>query len=135
MTKIQKKIKKTNIKNKKKIKYRHYIKDKAIIKFILEHSKKPAIDFSKIKIPSFMEITKNDYHENEKENKNLFNSDDLINKEKVNKKSGFISPKTYTFSISNNRQFWFINNKINIESKIKSSLFNKTIKFAFKELF
>ena len=101
----------------------HYIKDRAIIKFILEHSKKPKIDFSKIKIPSFMDITKNDFLENQKENKNLFNSKNLIMKEKGNKVSGFISPLTYKFRMLNFEQFWFIN-KNNNESKIKSALFN-----------
>ena len=33
-----------------------YIKDKAIVEFILQHSEKERIDFSKIKIPSFLDI-------------------------------------------------------------------------------
>ncbi len=34
-----------------------YIKDRAIVNFILQHSKKETIDFSKIKIPSFLDIS------------------------------------------------------------------------------
>ena len=37
-----------------------YIKDKAIINFILQHEKKISIDFSKIKIPPFLKCLKND---------------------------------------------------------------------------
>ena len=122
MTKIKRK---SNInKNKKKInksKKSHYIKDRAIIKFILEHSKKPIIDFSKIKIPSFIDISKNDFSENQKDNTNLFNSNDSSRKEKVDKKSGLIPPITFTFSIFNNQQNWAINLNSN-EPKIKSFL-------------
>ena len=35
---------------------RKFIKDKAIINFLLEHMKPIKIDFSKIKIPSFLEF-------------------------------------------------------------------------------
>lgn len=120
-SKINKKfIRKSNMKYKC-----HYIKDRAIINFILAHSKKPTIDFSKIKIPSFMDFTKNDFPENQKENNVLFNSNNLIIKKKENKILGFISPLTYTSSILNEDKFWFINtNNNNNESKIKSFLFN-----------
>ena len=37
-----------------------YIKDKAIIKFILQHETKISIDFSKIKIPPLFKCLKND---------------------------------------------------------------------------
>ena len=36
-----------------------YIKDKAIINFILQHERKVSIDFSKIKIPPFFKCLKN----------------------------------------------------------------------------
>ena len=42
-----------------------YIKDKAIIKFIKAHSKRQNIDFSKIKIPSFLDVT--EYNEEKDE--------------------------------------------------------------------
>ena len=36
-----------------------YIKDKALVNFILQHEQKVDIDFSKIKIPSFFKCLKN----------------------------------------------------------------------------
>ena len=36
-----------------------YIKDKALVNFILQHEQKIDIDFSKIKIPSFFKCLKN----------------------------------------------------------------------------
>ena len=42
------------VKKGKKYKYK-YIKDEGTINFILQHTQKPEIDFSKIKIPSFLE--------------------------------------------------------------------------------
>ena len=48
--------KQTQIKRAKKSKY---IKDKALIHFINQHSRKEAIDFSKIKIPSFLDLKNN----------------------------------------------------------------------------
>ena len=44
---------KTEFKLKKTKKQRKFIKDKAIVNFLLEHMKPAKIDFSKIKIPSF----------------------------------------------------------------------------------
>ena len=44
---------KTEFKLKKTKKQRKFIKDKAIVNFLLEHMKPVKIDFSKIKIPSF----------------------------------------------------------------------------------
>ena len=65
MTKISK-----NAKQSKKC----YITDKAIVNFIKAHSKRPKIDFSKIKIPSFLDLTGN---QQEKE-------DFLLNNTKTN---------------------------------------------------
>ena len=45
---------KTEFKLKKTKKQRKFIKDKAIVNFLLEHMKPAKIDFSKIKIPSFI---------------------------------------------------------------------------------
>ena len=51
--------KKDRKQNKKKAK-KKYIKDKAIVDFILQHSIKEPIDFSKIKIPSFLDSNTDD---------------------------------------------------------------------------
>lgn len=67
---------KTEIKMKKAKRRRKFIKDKAIINFLLEHMKPVKIDFSKIRFPSFSYFQ-------EKEEKN--NSD--LNKLFLNKKS------------------------------------------------
>ena len=40
-------------------KKKKYIKDKAIINFLLEHMKPVKIDFSKIKIPTFIDFLEN----------------------------------------------------------------------------
>ena len=57
-------------KNGKKYKYK-YIKDKGIKNFILQHTQKPEIDFSKIKIPSFLE----DFSKDEESFNNSFLKD------------------------------------------------------------
>ena len=44
----------------KRIHKRKYIKDNALVNFILQHSKKEKIDFSKLKIPSFSECLKSE---------------------------------------------------------------------------
>ena len=74
MAKTKSKVKRTERKRK-------FIKDKAIINFLLEHMKPVKIDFSKIRFPSFS-------HFQEKEEKN--NSDS--NQSFLNKKSD--NPKT-----------------------------------------
>ena len=51
---------------------RKYIKDKSLTDFLLQHLKKEQIDFSKIKIPSFLDFIKN---EEKEENKALKQSD------------------------------------------------------------
>jgi len=43
-----------------KAKARNLIKDKTLVKFILQHSVKEDIDFSKITIPSFSDVLKSD---------------------------------------------------------------------------
>ena len=67
---------KAEIKLKKSKRARKFIKDKAIVDFLLEHMKPVKIDFSKIRFPSFSYFQ-------EKEEKN--NSD--LNKLFLNKKS------------------------------------------------
>ena len=50
---------KTEFKLKKTKKQRKFIKDKAIVNFLLEHMKPVKIDFSKIKIPTFIDFLEN----------------------------------------------------------------------------
>ena len=66
-------------KNKGKKRARKFIKDKAIVEFLLEHMKPSKIDFSKIKIPSFL-----DYLESEGKKNNSNNSEEVRTKEYIN---------------------------------------------------
>ena len=61
-------VKKMEKSLKKKTKAK-YIKDKCVANFILQHLRKETIDFSKIKIPSFLEFVNNE----EKESKSFQN--------------------------------------------------------------
>ena len=66
-------LKSKKVKNEKKFKYK-YIKDKGIKNFIFQHSQKPDIDFSKIKIPSFLEdFSKDEEYFNNSINLPIFN--------------------------------------------------------------
>ena len=56
---------KTEIKTKKAKRRRKFVKDKAIVNFLLEHLKPIKIDFSKIKIPSFLEFEKDERRKGE----------------------------------------------------------------------
>ena len=49
---------KAEFKLKKSKRKRKFIKDKAVINFLLEHMKPVKIDFSKIKIPSYLNFQK-----------------------------------------------------------------------------
>ena len=60
------------------------IKDKTIINFILQHSKKEVIDFSKIKIPSFLDCLN---EEEEHSNKLIKKYPNKKNKEELNCKA------------------------------------------------
>ena len=51
---------KAEIKLKKSKRARKFIKDKAIVDFLLEHMKPVKIDFSKIKIPTFIDFLENE---------------------------------------------------------------------------
>ena len=66
-------------KNKGKKRAKKFIKDKAIVDFLLEHMKPSKIDFSKIKIPSFL-----DYLESEGKKNNSNNSEEVRTKEYIN---------------------------------------------------
>ena len=66
-------------KNKGKKRARKFIKDKAIVDFLLEHMKPSKIDFSTIKIPSFL-----DYLESEGKKNNSNNSEEVRTKEYIN---------------------------------------------------
>ena len=96
-----------------------YIKDKAIIKFIKAHSKRQNIDFSKIKIPSFLDISE----ENEEKEGFLFSSPKKIF---VQKKDNQILGRTiipaFRFQKKNLELLDF--KKSNNESSINSLLFN-----------
>ena len=56
------------IKNKRKKRAVKFIKDKAIINFLLEHMKPCKIDFSKVKIPSFFNILESEGKKNNSNN-------------------------------------------------------------------
>ena len=61
--------------SKKAIRPRKLVKDKAIVNFLLEHMKPAKINFSKIKIPSFL-----NFIENEKKdsiNSNIFQEENI----------------------------------------------------------
>ena len=51
---------KAEFKLKKQKRKRKFIKDKAVINFLLEHMKPVKIDFSKIKIPSYLNFLENE---------------------------------------------------------------------------
>ena len=59
MAKYNLKVKKTFSLSKKAKSQRKLVKDKAIVDFLLEHMKPVKINFSKIKIPSFLNFEKN----------------------------------------------------------------------------
>ena len=76
-------------KRKKKIKIikkRKYIKDKAIINFILQHSKQELIDFSKLKIPLFLESLKHEEEDLKYFKENFLNKRDELNNSYTNQK-------------------------------------------------
>ena len=56
---------KAGFKLKSKKRARKFIKDKAIVNFLLEHMKPAKINFSKIKIPSFLTFLETDADKNE----------------------------------------------------------------------
>lgn len=68
-----KSLKKKKLLKKKGIKY---LKDKSIIKFILQHEEKINVDFSKFKIPSFL-----DYLKGEEDKNNSFSRDNFLKDE------------------------------------------------------
>ena len=51
---------KTELKLKKAKRSRKFVKDKAIVNFLLEHMKPAKINFSKIRIPSFIDFSENE---------------------------------------------------------------------------
>ena len=98
-----------------------YIKDRAIIKFIKEHSKIQKINFSKIKIPSFIDIRKNkERNKDYKFSKNNLDSNNIFIGE--NKIISPISFPKLKLSILNYSTFGF--NQNNNNPKIHSLLFN-----------
>ena len=92
-----------------------YIKDKALIKFIKAHSERQNINFSKIKIPSFLEPTEDeqDFHKRKKK---------TFGGKKENKMFGTASFLAFKFPKKN--EIILDSNKNNNESKIMSILFD-----------
>ena len=114
---MTKSINKSNIK-------KTYIKDRAIIKFIKAHSKEYKINYSKLKIPSFINIIKNkEENKNNQFNKNIFNSNDLFSGRNKNNLLNTISFPKFKFSTLSDSKYGFIIKKNN-EPKIHSFLFN-----------
>ena len=106
---------KASIKNKTKKKF--FIKDRALVKFLLIHSKKQKINFSKIKISSFLDCS--DFEESVYRYNS--NSDIKFNDEKDNKiMKNNIFP-SFHFSSLNEVNFHFNNLS---ETKINSRLFD-----------
>ena len=98
---------------------KRYIKDKAIIKFIKAHSKRQNIDFSKIKIPSFLDISE----ENEEKEGFLFSSPkNIFVQKKDNQILGRTIIPAFRFQKKNLELLDF--KKSNNESSINSLLFN-----------
>ena len=104
---------------KQNVKKYYYIKDRALVKFILSHSKKKTIDFSKIKIPSFIDYI--DTKENKKScNKYISNSNLKNMDEKEGNGLEHISFPAFKFLLLKDLNFGFIYNN---DSKFKSTLF------------
>ena len=61
--------------SKKAIRPRKLVKDKAIVNFLLEHMKPVKINFSKIKIPSFLNSIENE--KNDSTNSNIFQVENI----------------------------------------------------------
>ena len=78
-----------------KIPNKHYIRDKTIIKFIKAHSDRPNIDFSKIKVSSFLESTEDeqDFYNNRKKK--------IFAEKKENKMLGKVSFLAFKFRKNN----------------------------------
>ena len=64
---------KSSNKNTRKRRATKLIKDKAIVNFLLEHMKPSKIDFSKIKIPSFLAFLEKEGEKKESNNSNNSN--------------------------------------------------------------
>ena len=63
--------------SKKAKRQRKLVKDKAIVDFLLEHMKPVKINFSKIKIPSFLNSIENE--KNDSTNSNIFQMENIQN--------------------------------------------------------
>ena len=78
MAKHNLKVKKHFLSLSKKAKrQRKLVKDKAIVDFLLEHMKPVKINFSKIKIPSFLNSIENE--KNDSTNSNIFQMEKIQN--------------------------------------------------------
>ena len=79
---------KTELKLKKTKRQRKFIKDKAIVNFLFDHMRPAKIDFSKIKIPSFLNFLDDEEKKPEKQNGIQDNQNDeglpILGKTQVN---------------------------------------------------
>ena len=66
---------KHEFKAKKAKRARKFVKDKAIVNFLLEHMKPAKINFSRIKIPSFLNFTENE--KKDSINSNIFQVENI----------------------------------------------------------
>ena len=114
--------------NKNKNKKSYYLKDKSLKKFILSHSKKIIIDFSKIKIPSFIEFISEENKNQEIKNlnnKNIFQTNkNIINGTEKNLILNCKKLPKFKLSLFEENVFGNINNNTISESKINSFLFD-----------
>ena len=96
-----------------------YIKDKSLIKFLMQHYKKQTIDFSKVKISSFLDSLNN----KEEEKENCIDENLVRMKNKLSETINFPKFPTFKFSLLKDSSFCNINNSnINV-LKINSRLF------------
>ena len=73
---------------------RKYIKDKALVKFILQHSVKEEIDLSKVSIPSFADVLKADEEDSRNFRSKYFNM-----KSKEPNSKNVQTPPTFSLSM------------------------------------
>ena len=87
---------KAEFKLKKAKRTRKFVKDKAIVNFLLEHMKPAKINFSKIKIPSFINFLENEekspidstiFQEQNAPDESLFSGLSLLNTRLENEKN------------------------------------------------
>ena len=96
-----------------------YIKDKSLVKFLMQHYKKQTLDFSKIKISSFLDSLNN----KEEEKENCIDANMIRIKNKMSETISFPKFPTFKFSLLKDSSFCNINNSSINVPKINSRLF------------